>query len=58
MTIVNDFALKAANGIRTRDPQLGKLVLYQLSYRRAEPDSTGKAVRGPTTGRRLRVVHR
>lgn len=22
----------AANGIRTRDPQLGKLMLYQLSY--------------------------
>jgi len=24
--------LKAENGIRTRDPQLGKLMLYQLSY--------------------------
>ena len=23
---------KAENGIRTRDPQLGKLMLYQLSY--------------------------
>jgi hypothetical protein len=22
----------AENGIRTRDPQLGKLLLYQLSY--------------------------
>jgi hypothetical protein len=26
--------LGAANGARTRDPQLGKLMLYQLSYRR------------------------
>jgi hypothetical protein len=25
---------KAADEIRTRDPELGKLVLYQLSYRR------------------------
>ena len=24
--------LRAANGARTRDPQLGKLMLYQLSY--------------------------
>ena len=24
--------LGAENGIRTRDPQLGKLMLYQLSY--------------------------
>ena len=23
---------RAANGARTRDPQLGKLMLYQLSY--------------------------
>jgi hypothetical protein len=26
---------KAANGSRTRDLKLGKLALYQLSYRRA-----------------------
>ena len=25
---------RAADGIRTRDPELGKLVLYQLSYHR------------------------
>ena len=25
---------RAINGARTRDPQLGKLVLYQLSYYR------------------------
>ena len=25
----------AGNGVRTRDPELGKLVLYQLSYTRA-----------------------
>ena len=24
----------AGNGVRTRDPKLGKLVLYQLSYAR------------------------
>ena len=24
--------MRAANGARTRDPQLGKLMLYQLSY--------------------------
>jgi hypothetical protein len=28
--------LGAGNGIRTRDPKLGKLVLYQLSYARSE----------------------
>ena len=29
--------LEAANGPRTRDLKLGKLALYQLSYRRAGP---------------------
>ncbi len=32
--IVNHF--RAGNGVRTRDPQLGKLMLYQLSYSRKE----------------------
>ena len=27
----------AGDGIRTRDPQLGRLMLYQLSYTRALP---------------------
>ncbi len=27
----------AGNGARTRDPKLGKLVLYQLSYARIQP---------------------
>ena len=27
----------AGNGVRTRDPKLGKLVLYQLSYARFCP---------------------
>ena len=34
----------AGNGIRTRDPQLGKLMLYQLSYSRLgrrEPEDSG-----------------
>ncbi len=26
----------AGNGVRTRDPQLGKLMLYQLSYSRSD----------------------
>ena len=26
----------AGNGVRTRDPQLGKLMLYQLSYARSQ----------------------
>lgn len=30
-------AVGAVNEARTRDPQLGKLVLYQLSYYRKEP---------------------
>lgn len=29
--------LEAGDGARTRDPQLGKLMLYQLSYSRKEP---------------------
>ena len=29
-------ALRAENETRTRDPQLGKLMLYQLSYFRIE----------------------
>ena len=32
---------RAENGIRTRDPQLGKLMLYQLSYFRK---SVAKAI--------------
>jgi hypothetical protein len=32
MPALNDS--KAGNGARTRDPQLGKLMLYQLSYSR------------------------
>src|ERR1700733_10831365 len=32
--------LKAASGSRTRDLELGKLALYQLSYRRVRSDST------------------
>jgi hypothetical protein len=28
--------LEAGNGARTRDPQLGKLMLYQLSYPRTQ----------------------
>jgi hypothetical protein len=33
-------ARRAGNGTRTRDPNLGKVVLYQLSYSRARPASS------------------
>ena len=33
-------ALRAENGTRTRDPQLGKLMLYQLSYCRISKTET------------------
>ena len=29
--------LRAGNGTRTRDPNLGKVVLYQLSHVRVDP---------------------
>ena len=32
--------LKAGDGTRTRDPNLGKVVLYQLSYSRKNPKLT------------------
>ena len=31
---LNKYQLRAVNEARTRDPQLGKLMLYQLSYYR------------------------
>jgi hypothetical protein len=31
----------AGDGIRTRDPNLGKVVLYQLSYTRKQPPYIG-----------------
>ncbi len=31
---------RAGNGTRTRDPNLGKVVLYQLSYSRITPESS------------------
>lgn len=31
-TYKDQLAFRAGNGGRTRDPQLGKLMLYQLSY--------------------------
>ncbi len=36
---------RAGNGTRTRDPNLGKVVLYQLSYSRV----TAANLTGPTT---------
>ena len=61
---------EAANGSRTRDLELGKLALYQLSYRRAGaksigmpddevvwvlPGLVGAAVRAADGGRDLRL---
>ena len=37
---------KAGNGTRTRDPNLGKVVLYQLSYSRKGEILTGMIARG------------
>ena len=36
---------RAVSGVRTRDPQLGKLVLYQLSYYRTSGADTGTRTR-------------
>ena len=38
---------EADDGTRTRDPELGKLVLYQLSYVRAALKSRSAAKRSP-----------
>ncbi len=37
----------AGDGIRTRDPQLGRLMLYQLSYSRTMAPSTGPSPASP-----------
>ena len=34
---------RAGNGTRTRDPNLGKVVLYQLSYSRVPRSIAGRA---------------
>ena len=44
------FTLRAINGARTRDPQLGKLVLYQLSYYRKVERIKEKAIMEPIPG--------
>ena len=49
---------RAGNGTRTRDPNLGKVVLYQLSYSRVAPvrareiTETGISPRGGGEGNR------
>jgi hypothetical protein len=45
-----DPGLQAGNGTRTRDPNLGKVVLYQLSYSRNEAAGSARAAR---IGRRV-----
>ena len=43
--------LRADDGIRTRDPHLGKVMLYQLSHVRMLPGWLPLGFRGPATGR-------
>src|SRR5437667_8349655 len=40
--------IRAGNGTRTRDPNLGKVVLYQLSYSRELLDAETRRRRGST----------
>ena len=40
---------RAENGTRTRDPNLGKVVLYQLSYFRIKQKSEEEETRTPTS---------
>ena len=46
-----EFKKRAENGTRTRDPNLGKVVLYQLSYFRMQDNNTSEEeeTRTPTT---------
>ena len=46
-----EFKKRAENGTRTRDPNLGKVVLYQLSYFRMQDNNTceEEETRTPTT---------
>ena len=44
------FAFRAGNGTRTRDPNLGKVVLYQLSYSRTSQTSAAGTHCSPGTG--------
>jgi hypothetical protein len=44
--------LRAGNGTRTRDPNLGKVVLYQLSYSR---ESCRIVQAGPGLGNRVKT---
>ena len=50
----SDF-LRAGDGIRTRDPKLGKLVLYQLSYSREEGDCSSESCEPKGTDASIRV---
>ncbi len=38
LTINRESNIGAGDEIRTRDPQLGRLMLYQLSYTRSPPE--------------------
>ena len=49
MRCVGPTASRAGNGTRTRDPNLGKVVLYQLSYSREADDFKRPTRSGATT---------
>jgi hypothetical protein len=43
--------LRADDGIRTRDPHLGKVMLYQLSHVRSAPTGRGRSRRNSAGAR-------
>ena len=49
------YLLRAGNGTRTRDPNLGKVVLYQLSYSRVLTSISGAL--GTDKRRQRRAIH-
>jgi Flp pilus assembly pilin Flp len=46
---------QADDGVRTRDPQLGKLMLYQLSYVRVSKKSTAPSLQQGIAEKRLQA---
>ena len=49
--------VRAGNGTRTRDPNLGKVVLYQLSYSRVRQNLTNSRVLPRASRPRLPPEH-
>ncbi len=53
---IRDLLTRAGNGTRTRDPNLGKVVLYQLSYSRKRMRILASAQHRGATIRRPELV--